>query len=103
MTRRKSSAGVVTLLALSATFLSPVVLAARSLHGKRRASLRTAIDNANADSDPSATITLTGDISFASATAFPAPTKPITLNTNGFGLTVKAESSPKGSRFPAAR
>ncbi|HZV61573.1 MAG TPA: autotransporter outer membrane beta-barrel domain-containing protein [Methylophilaceae bacterium] len=49
--------------------------------------LRAAINSANADSDPSATITLTANIPLASTPAFPALTKPLTINTNGFVLS----------------
>jgi len=49
--------------------------------------LRVAINSANADADPSANITLTGNIPLASTTTFAALTKPLTINTNGFTLS----------------
>ncbi|MBB3461291.1 autotransporter outer membrane beta-barrel domain-containing protein [Rhizobium sp. BK377] len=50
------------------------------------AALRAAIQTANADGDANATIVMTGNFSI-STTALPNPTKPITIDTNGFVLT----------------
>jgi fibronectin-binding autotransporter adhesin len=95
--RRTSSASVITLLALSATALSPLAKAADTYSANDDTSLRTAITDANGDGDLSATITLTADIALASATAFPALTKPITINTNGFTLNGQSGTLPGGS------
>jgi fibronectin-binding autotransporter adhesin len=51
------------------------------------AALRQAILDANADPDPNATITLTGNITLSSTAAFAALTKPVTIDTNGFTLS----------------
>jgi len=55
------------------------------------ASLRAAIAAANADLDPTATITLTGSFAITT-TALPTPTRAVTLNTNGFVLSGAAGS-----------
>lgn len=47
--------------------------------------LRAAINAANADSDPNATVTLTGSFAVTS-TNLPVPTKPLTIDTQGFTL-----------------
>lgn len=49
--------------------------------------LQAAIASANADGDTSATIRLTGNVTLSVALSTPAPTKPITIDTNGFVLT----------------
>lgn len=84
-TAPRSTASAVALLALSAATLSPHAIAA-DYSAANETELRDAIDDANDHPDASSTITLTGDITFASTTAFPALTKPITFNTNGFQL-----------------
>jgi outer membrane autotransporter protein len=69
--------------ALAATMtLVPEKASAGTYTASNEAELRSAITAANAEAGPS-TITLTGDIVMSSLTAFPAATKPITIDTNG--------------------
>ncbi|TJV37873.1 MAG: autotransporter outer membrane beta-barrel domain-containing protein, partial [Mesorhizobium sp.] len=56
--------------------------------------LRAAITAANADSDPNATITLTASFTVSSSN-LPTPTKPLTIDTQGFTLF-----GPSGSGVP---
>nr|WP_298725288.1 autotransporter domain-containing protein [uncultured Steroidobacter sp.] len=94
-TAPRSTASAVALLALSAAALSPHARAA-DYSAANETELREAIDEANAHPDASSTITLTGDITFATTTAFPALTKTITLNTNGFSLNGQSGINPGG-------
>lgn len=60
--------------------------------------LRNAITAANADPDPSATITLTGNIGLSSTVApLPTATKPMTLDTAGFTLSGFDRTSGSGN------
>ncbi|MGK6310733.1 beta strand repeat-containing protein, partial [Variovorax sp. DT-64] len=62
--------------------------------------LRNAITTANADGDPSSTITLIGDITQMSVFNFPTATKALTINTNGHaisGLDRPATGVPNGT------
>ena len=58
--------------------------------------LRNAINAANADGDPSATITLTANVTVSDPTAFPALAKPTTLNTGSFTLSALDVASGPG-------
>ena len=49
--------------------------------------LRNAINAANADGDPTATITLTANVIISNPAAFPAFAKPTTINTGAFTLS----------------
>jgi fibronectin-binding autotransporter adhesin len=51
------------------------------------AQLRAAVLSANADPDATATIILAGDILMSSTTSLNPPSKPITIDTQGFTLT----------------
>ncbi|WP_448098217.1 autotransporter family protein [Luteibacter yeojuensis] len=52
-----------------------------------QADLVAAINAANASTDPSSTITLTNNLTFTSATPLPTPTKPLSIDTQGFTLS----------------
>ena len=58
--------------------------------------LRNAINAANADGDPSATITLTANVTVSDPTAFPTFAKPTTLNTGSFTLSALNVASGPG-------
>jgi fibronectin-binding autotransporter adhesin len=87
--RRLLSSACIPALALGLGFGSPAAAATYLVNSET--DLRNAIALANADPDPSATITLTNNVSVSSA-AFPAFTKPTTINTGSFtlqGLTLR--------------
>jgi len=73
-------------LALAIAGALPDHAAAASYTVSNQAQLVGAINAANADSDPSATITLTGNIALNAGT-LPSPTKPMTIDTQGFTLS----------------
>jgi fibronectin-binding autotransporter adhesin len=99
----KRAASSVALLALSASAWVPQAMAA-TYTASNETELRNAITAANADADPNATITLTSSFT-VSNTAFPVPTKPMTIDTQGFVLSGVATGSGtinfSGSSIPS--
>jgi fibronectin-binding autotransporter adhesin len=94
--RRRLLAGASTaVLALAA--LAPHPAMAGNYVASDDTSLRLAIQAANADPDPSATITLTKNFEVFS-TALPTPTKPLTIDTQGF--TLGGTNNPSGAGNP---
>lgn len=83
----------VSVLALGAATLAPQAAAAAAFTAGDEASLKTAIQNANASADPSSTITLTGSFAIIDPAALPAATKPIDIATAGFNFTGAAFNS----------
>ncbi|WP_099998781.1 autotransporter outer membrane beta-barrel domain-containing protein [Phyllobacterium zundukense] len=79
-------AGVSCAALVIACMLSTEVMAG-TYTASSRAELDGAITAANADPDPNATIQLTGNIVFAGASSLVVPTKPITIDTQGFTLS----------------
>lgn len=77
----------VSSITLAVALLFPVGASAAVYSVSNEAELRTALANANADSDASATIRLTSSFLISDPTAFVAPSKPITIDTQGFVLT----------------
>jgi hypothetical protein len=75
----------VAIGALATPILAPAAFAG-TYTASDEAAFRNAIAAANADPDPNDTITRTNNVSIASTTAFPALTKPMTINTAGFTL-----------------
>ncbi|WJI39910.1 MULTISPECIES: autotransporter outer membrane beta-barrel domain-containing protein [Mesorhizobium] len=74
-----------SLAALVAAGMAPRQAVAGNYVANSEGTLRAAITAANADLDPNATVTLTA--SFAvSSTSLPTPTKPLTIDTQGFIL-----------------
>ncbi|GGE32955.1 hypothetical protein GCM10007276_07760 [Agaricicola taiwanensis] len=67
-------------------FASQQALAA-SYTASTEQELRDRIADANADADPTATITLTGNIAISDPAAFPALTKPVTIDAGAFTLS----------------
>jgi hypothetical protein len=94
--RRRSSASAVAMLAVSAVVLAPQARG-DDYFASDETELRDAIDDANLDPEASATITLNGNITLASTTAFSALTKPITINTNGYTLAGQSGTNPGGT------
>ncbi|CAN7500901.1 autotransporter domain-containing protein [Bosea sp. LjRoot90] len=74
----------ITTLTLAAWVASPA--AAGTYTASSQAELVTAVQAANADPDPTATIRLTGSFTM-STTSFSPPTKPITIDTQGFTIS----------------
>lgn len=87
----KRAASSVAWLALCASAWVPQASAADYLVSNET-ELRNAITAANAAADPTATITLTSSFT-VSNTAFPKPTKSITIDTQGFVLSGVATGS----------
>ena len=81
----KPGAGSVALLALSAAAWVPQAMAVNYTAGNAT-QLRNAIIAANSDGAPSSTITLTASFTTPN-TALPLPTKPMTIDTQGFVLS----------------
>jgi outer membrane autotransporter protein len=81
--RLMSASGAVLLTAL----LMPGAGWAADYTVANETELRNAITAANGSADASSTITLSGNIALSSTAAFPASTKPLTINTNGFNLS----------------
>ncbi|TIN91954.1 MAG: autotransporter outer membrane beta-barrel domain-containing protein [Mesorhizobium sp.] len=86
----------VSLAALVVAGMAPRQAIAGNYVANDEASLRAAIAAANADADSSATITLTASVTVTN-TAFPMPTKPIGINTQGFLLAGVANGGSPGS------
>jgi outer membrane autotransporter protein len=95
------ASAVAIAVALLATL--PQTASAASYTASNETELRNAITSANADPDPSATITLTGNIAMVSASTL-SPTKPLTLDTAGFTLSGfdRTSGSAPGSSIQAA-
>lgn len=74
-------------LAAVAAMLSCGTAHAASYTAADENQLRAAIQAANADADPTSTITLLGNVTVGSTTAFPAFTKPVTIETGAYSLT----------------
>lgn len=74
-------------VAMGAAGMLPQKASAANYTAFTETELRNAITAANANGDPSSTITLTGDIAMASATAFPTATKALTIDTNGHSIS----------------
>ncbi|MCA6125775.1 autotransporter outer membrane beta-barrel domain-containing protein [Bradyrhizobium sp. WSM 1704] len=96
--RMRGSATFLTRLLLSATFVGSAGAAqAGNYTAFDETSLRNAVNAANADPDPSASITLTNNVAVASSTAFPAFAKPTTISTGAFTLSGADISSGAGN------
>ncbi|MBT2324306.1 autotransporter-associated beta strand repeat-containing protein, partial [Variovorax paradoxus] len=98
----KSSRRSITAAACMGVFgsLLSVAAAAATYTAADETQLRQAIQSANSDGDPSASITLTGNIALSSTTAFPAFIKPVTINTGSFtlsGLDTETATATGGS------
>ncbi|WP_198023996.1 autotransporter outer membrane beta-barrel domain-containing protein [Mesorhizobium sp. LNHC221B00] len=74
-----------SLAALVAAGMAPRHAVAGNYVANSDGALRAAITAANADSDPNATITLTASFTVSSSN-LPTPTKPLTIDTQGFTL-----------------
>jgi fibronectin-binding autotransporter adhesin len=74
-------------LALSVAALAPHAASAATFNASDEASLKTAIQNANASADASSTITLTGNITITDPATLPTATKQIVLETAGFTVS----------------
>lgn len=61
------------------------------------AELAAAINAANADGDPSSSIVMTQSFSVLGTTTLPAPTKPLTIDTQGFTLSATAVGTTPGN------
>ena len=85
--RRRYYAESVSLIALAITTLSPSYAQAGSYTASNETELRARIADANADGDPTATITLTGNISITDPASFPAFIKPTTIDVGAFQLS----------------
>lgn len=83
-----------SLAALVAAGMAPRHAVAGNYVANSDGALRAAITAANADSDPNATITLTASFTVSSSN-LPTPTKPLTIDTQGFTLF-----GPSGSGVP---
>ena len=84
---RKARSLVVSSLALAVACALPGHALAADYIVSTQAELTAAINAANASTDPSSTITLSGNLALTSATMLPTPTKPLTIDTQGFTLT----------------
>ncbi|WP_423193958.1 autotransporter outer membrane beta-barrel domain-containing protein [Cupriavidus sp. H18C2] len=74
-------------IALGVALLFPIGASAGEYFASNLAELQTAMAAANADGDQSAVIRLTASFTVSGVLAVPAPTKPITIDTNGFVLS----------------
>lgn len=78
---------VLSTLALAVASAMPGHARAANYTVSNQAELVAAINAANAGSDPSSTIQLSGDLALTSATMLPTPNNPLTIDTQGFTFT----------------
>lgn len=93
MTTSAALLATASCFALAAA-LAPNAASAGTYNASDEASLKAAIASANADADANATITLTADITVSDPATMPAASKPITLNSGGFDLSVVRFNGP---------
>lgn len=74
-------------LALSVAALAPQAASAAAFNASDEASLKAAIQNANASADASSSITLTGNITITDPATLPTATKQLFLETAGFTIS----------------
>ena len=77
----------ISTIALAISLLFPVVTHAAEYLVGNEADLRAAITTASTNGDTNAIIKMTANVTMADTTAFPTPTVPVTIDTNGFVLT----------------
>ena len=83
-------------LVLAITCALPGIAPAADYTVSNEAQLIAAINAANADGDPSSTITFTNNIVLTTNNPLPSPSKPLTLDTQSFALTGKGLGSTHG-------